>query len=247
MLRFVLLPFLLSCCPTLALSAPFDWSAFDQFLKSHVVQGNYQGIEANLVDYPALVNDQSFLQIADSLNRYNPAPLSANEKLAFYINAYNYFAIKIVVDNWPVKKSIKDIGSLLRPVWKKTVGHINGEPVTLDEIEHAILRPMGEPRIHFAIVCASMSCPDLRTEIYNAEQLDAQLDDQVSVFLANNTKGAIIKKDTLYLSEIFDWFGEDFAKSGGVIAFVSHYQPRLGNFKDFETIDYNWQLNRIRQ
>lgn len=222
----------------------FDWAEFDQILKQHVSTGTYQGVTANLVDYQALLNHQQFKGIAKSLSQYNPEGLSKKDKLTFYINAYNYFAIKIVVDNWPVK-GIKDIGSLLRPVWKKTAGKINNREITLDEIEHKILRPMGEPRIHFAIVCSSMSCPDLRTEIYTAAKLDQQLDEQVRLFLSNTSKGAAIKGDKLHVSEIFEWFEEDF-EATGVIGFIANYQPQLKTYSKFDTLEYNWMLNSKR-
>ena len=223
----------------------FDWSTFDSLLKNHVKSGAYQSVQANLVDYDALRNDSSFKTIGQQLAQYNPTALSGNDKLVYYINAYNYFAIKIVLDNWPVD-GIKDIGSLFKPVWKREAGKINGRAVTLDEIEHKILRPMGEPRVHFAIVCASMSCPDLRTEAYRAETLDQQLSDQAQTFLSNTTKGAALKNGKLYLSEIFDWFEEDFSKVGGIYAFIDNYNPALENFEDFEIIPYNWELNRQR-
>lgn len=242
MLLRSLLIFLLFLTPSVVLAAPFDWNGFDGLLKAHIKSGSQQGIEANLVDYSALISNQNFNSIAKDLNQYSPNSLKGSEKLAFYINAYNYFALKMVVDNWPVS-GIKDIGNLFRPVWKKPAGRINGKTVTLEQIEHAILQTLGEPRIHFAIVCASMSCPDLRSEAYIASRLDQQLDDQTRVFLANKTKGAKIMDGQLYLSEIFNWFEEDFQASGGVYKFIGHYLPELNRFDDFETIDYNWKLN----
>ncbi len=226
-------------------AAPFDWATFDRILKAHVSSGSFQGIKAKLVDYKALLDNTQFNQLGRDLASFNPNHLNRNEKLAFYINAYNYFAIKIVVDHWPVE-GIKDIGSLFRPVWKKTAGNINGQAITLDQIEHKILRPMGEERIHFAIVCSSMSCPDLRGEIYTAEKLEQQLEDQVKLFLANDTKGATVKNGKLYLSEIFDWFEQDF-EPAGVIGFIGAYRSEIKSYSDYETLDYNWLLNTQRQ
>lgn len=231
--------------PTISLAESFDWSEFDRVLKSHVKPGTYQGVKANLLDYAALLDDEAFLKIDQALSRFSPSALDHKQRLAFYINAYNYLAIKIVLDNWPVD-GIKDIGSLFKPVWKRPAGKIDGETVTLDQLEHKILRSLKEPRIHFAIVCASMSCPDLRQEIYSAEDLDQQLNQQAQAFLNNPTKGAKIESGDLYLSEIFDWFEEDFESLGGIYAFISRYNNRLKGFSDFETIDYNWELNRQR-
>ena len=247
MVKALVLPFLLFA--VLIESAhgeeAFNWSTFDSLLQTHIKAGSYQGINANLVNYPALINDQQFSAIGQALSRYNPTDLLTADKLAFYINAYNYYAIKIVADNWPVE-GIKDIGGLLRPVWKKTVGKINGQTVTLNQIEHQILRPIGEPRVHFAIVCSSMSCPDLRPEVFTAGKLDRQLDEQTRAFLMNPSKGSVIDDGELYLSEIFDWFEEDFAASGGIYEFIARYRKELVGFDDFETLDYNWELNAQR-
>jgi hypothetical protein len=243
-LRLPLLLLLVLTSP-LSLSATFDWSDFDAVLKSNVKAGSYQKIDANLVDYTALLRNKKFTAIGQQLADYDPNSLQGDDKLAFYINAYNYFAIKIILDHWPVE-SIKDIGSLFKPVWKRGVGSINGKIVTLNEIEHEVLRPLGDPRIHFAIVCASMSCPDLRMEVFTAEELDHQLNEQTQTFLANSSKGAAVKKDELYLSEIFDWFEQDFEAQGGIYQFIGRFHPQLQQYSDFEMIDYNWQLNSQR-
>ena len=107
------------------------------------------------------------------------------------------------------------------------MGVVAGKKRTLNEIEHEILRKMGEPRIHVAIVCASVSCPDLRAEAYTVEKLDSQLDDQLTLFLANPKKGLHIdKKGYLYMSSIFKWFAEDFETKGGVRKFLAPYAPK---------------------
>ena len=124
----------------------------------------------------------------------------------------------------------------------------------MDEVEHKILRKMGDPRIHVAIVCASVSCPDIRTEAYTAERLNDQLDDHSRKFLANMGKGLRVdeKKKRIYLSSIFKWFEEDFVSQGGVISFVSKYvsPDRKKNLQDFGSnlkyLDYNWDLNELQ-
>jgi hypothetical protein len=144
-------------------------------------------------------------------------------------------------------KSIKDVGSLFHPVWGKVAGTISGKLVSLDDIENDIIRPMGEPRIHLAIVCASVSCPDLRTEPYTAEKLDSQLDEQVQLFLNNNKKGLWLGKKAIHTSKIFDWFEKDFAKVGGVETFIRHYRPNLPKLAIDADIDYDWSVNGIVQ
>ena len=161
-----------------------DWTSYQAVL-SHVKPGQKNGISLMLVDYPTLKSTHILDKAYQEISVFNLERLSTREeKLAFYINTYNILALKMVTDHWPID-SIKDIGSLLSPVWDKPAGELGGKTVTLGDVEHKILRPMGEPRIHLAIVCASVSCPDLRNEVYTAAKLEAQLDDQARRFLDN--------------------------------------------------------------
>jgi hypothetical protein len=191
----------------------------------------------------------------ESLEATEAGALRGAEQLAFWINAYNILAIDVVARNYPVS-SIKDAGSLLRPVWKRRAGTIEERDVTLDGIEHRTLRPMGDPRIHGAIVCASLSCPPLRREPYRAESLDAQLDDNVRRWLADPRKGVAVGPGlhTLRVSSIFKWFAEDFEAQGGVPAFVERHGPdeagaliREGGARvGIGYLDYDWSLNDLR-
>ncbi len=160
--------------------------------------------------------------------------------------SYNILALKKVVDHWPAD-SIKDSGSLFTPVWDKPVGSLGGKTVTLGDVEHKILRPMSEPRIHLAIVCASVSCPDLRNEPYTAAKLNDQLDDQAKQFLTNKGKGLNIEKKTIRISKIFDWFEEDFDISGGVRAFITRYREDLPALSIKANIPYDWAVNGIEE
>lgn len=221
-----------------------DWSDYSQLLKENISKGTINNTELMSVNYSAIKNDHRYLKTLDMIANFNTSNLATkDERLAFYINAYNILAIKMVLDHWPVK-SIKDIGSLFSSVWKKEVGMINGRTTTLNEIEHEILRPMGEPRIHMAIVCASVSCPDLRNEAYKASSLNKQLNEQSRLFLNNRGKGMFIKKDTVYVSKIFDWFEKDFERLGGVRAFISQYRKDVPMHASIDAdINYDWQLN----
>jgi hypothetical protein len=222
-----------------------DWSDY-RIVLAHVKPGSKNDVKLMLVDYPTLKTDGSLDKAYQALSSFDPKHLSGrDEQLAFYINAYNILALKTVVDNWPVD-SIKDVGSLLSPVWDKPAGELGGKTVSLGEVEHKILRPMGEPRIHLAIVCASVSCPDLRDEPYTASKLSAQLDDQAQRFLDNPGKGLIIDKDHIRVSQIFDWFEKDFAAGGGVAAFIKRYKPTLPDLKIKANIDYDWTINSSR-
>jgi hypothetical protein len=221
-----------------------DWSAYADVLKN-VSPGTKNNVILTLVDYRTLKENGKLEAAYQQLSNFSAKNLSnQEEKLAFYINAYNILALKMVLDHWPLD-SIKDVGSLFSPVWGKPAGNIDGKRVSLDDIENKILRPMGEPRIHFAIVCASVSCPDLRNTPYTASKLNAQLDEQVQKFLANTDKGLSISKDNIRISKIFDWFGKDFKSVGGVEAFIRRYRSDLPELPLKEDINYDWDVNGI--
>lgn len=244
-LKFVFLGLWLLTQVHPALAAEPDWNAYRQIL-SQVKPGHKHGVALMLVDYPAIKANGSLEQAYQALAGFDPRQLTGrDEQLAFYINAYNILALKTVADHWPLA-SIKDVGSLFSPVWDKPAGELGGKSVSLGEVEHKILRPMGEPRIHLAIVCASVSCPDLRDEPYTAAKLSAQLDEQTKRFLDNTGKGLLVDKDKIRVSQIFDWFEQDFAAGGGVDAFIKHYRPDLPDLKIKTNIDYDWSVNSNR-
>lgn len=227
---------------------------FSGVLGDHVDDGR--------VDYPALCVDPRFETYLDQLSSTDPDTLSdENEQLAFWINAYNAFTLKIICDNYPVK-SINDLhfgGLIVGTVTKKTVWHkkfivINGEKMSLDHIEHDIVRPVfGDPRAHFGLVCASVSCPPLRSEAFEGAALDAQLDEQARIFFSQRDKNYFdLEKKKAYLSKILDWFSKDFGKNDEeILLFVSRYlEPELADAIkqrpdewDIKHTDYDWDLN----
>ncbi len=226
--------------------ANFDWSSYSTLLGQYVKTAEKAGISGNLVDYQGIAQDPRYMQLIETMAAFDVKDLEGNEKLAFYINAYNLLTIKLVIDHKP-KGSIKDIGSWFNPVWQKPAGVINGEIISLDTIEHKILRNLNEPRIHFAIVCASLSCPDLRAEAYQTNKLDQQLDEQAKQFINNDQKGLKIEGKNIYISKIFDWFSEDFATNDSeqeVLKYIAQYNIEAGRFSEFKTLNYNWQLNQ---
>ncbi len=230
----------------------FDFKAWDGLLKKNVGSTTIAGVRLAGVDYAGIKKDPAYAKLIADLESFSSATLkTSKEKMSFWINVYNIMAVKMVVDHYPVD-SIKDAGSLFGSVWKKKVGVVGGKEVTLNDIEHEILRKMGDPRIHVAIVCASVSCPDLRQEAYTADRLDAQLDDQMKRFLENRGKGLQVDrgKGRVTLSKIFDWFEDDFKVKGGVLPFLSRYAPendraflKKGDV-DVSYLDYNWDLNK---
>ena len=231
-----------------------EFSNWDVLLKKYVAPKTIEGIPLYAVNYQALGKDPLYKTVIANLEKASVSVFNTQEeKLAFWINVYNIMAVKMVLDHYPVK-SIKDAGGIFSSVWKLNVGTVGEKPRTLNEIEHDILRKMGEPRIHVAIVCASLSCPDLRPEAYTPERLHEQLDDQMKAFLANPQKGLQVdeSKQRLYLSSIFKWFAEDFETEGGVRQFIAEYVPeRLAEFLENDKfrlsyLEYNWDLNGIK-
>lgn len=221
-----------------------DWTSYQTVL-NHLKPGLKNGVALIQVDYQAIKTNGSLDKVYQELSTFKLERLTnRKEKLSFYINAYNILALKKVLDHWPTE-SIKDSGSLFSPVWDKPAGSLGDETVSLGQVEHKILRPMGEPRIHLAIVCASVSCPDLRNEPYIAAKLNDQLDDQSRQFLNNKGKGLVIEKNTIRISKIFDWFEEDFEASDGVRAFINRYKNDLPALKIKANIPYDWAINGV--
>jgi hypothetical protein len=228
-----------------------DVDAWDDFLTRYTSEtSDLAGVR---VDYAGLVRNPAWRPFVASLAAARP-PEDRAGQLAFWVNVYNVLAADMVVRHLPLA-SIRDVGSLLRPVWKRPAGTVGGRVVTLDEVEHGILRPLGDPRIHAAIVCASSSCPALRREAYRAERVDAQLDDAVRRFLAHPDKGLRVEAGQVRLSRIFDWFAADFATAGGPLAFARPYLgdpvrsalDRLGPAPRIAWFDYDWSLNGVEE
>ena len=229
-----------------------DGDAYARLLKAHVRAGSVNGITLSLVDYGAVKTDPDYPRALGALAEARPDALTSDpDRIAFWVTAYNLAAIKAVLDQHPVS-SIKDGGSLFSPVWKKKVATVGGVPRSLDEIERDILRKtFKEPRVHFAIVCASLSCPDLRADPYDPARLDTQLDEQAAAFLSNATTGVRPGGDgKTRVSSIFKWFAGDFSASGGVAAFIRakarpELRERLGALTDagLSYLDYDWSLN----
>ena len=205
------------------------------------------------VDNQGLVNYNGFMQDSIKFNRYldllsknapDPKTWSKNEQKAFWINAYNAFTIKIILMHYPIT-SIKDIKRgipFINTTWDIKFIKIGTETYDLNNLEHGILRPkFKDSRVHFAVNCASISCPKLRNEAYNALQLDAQLDDQARAFLADTGKNKITANE-ISISKIFSWYSVDFPRNK--IKYLNQYAPIQINAKaNRSSMDYDWGLN----
>lgn len=218
----------------------------DGLLKQHVKTVTVDGIKYNGVDYDAWSQDKRHKKVQKELQNTDPATLgSKSEKLAFWINAYNVFTIDLLIQKGE-RDSIKDLGGVFESPWERFKWTVSGKEYTLDQIEHKIIRPLGEPRIHFAINCAAKSCPDLRTEAYRANKLNAQLADQTKKTFANPTKGyaAVKGQNAIRVTKVMDWFKKDF-NNGDLRSWLKPYFPAIVNDKTkVQFFNYDWSLNK---
>ena len=230
-----------------------DLAAFESTKTTKVNHTTWTELLQNNVTATGKVNYKGFIREQAKLDNYLDL-LSANppgnnwtdaEKMAYWINAYNAFTVKLILDNYPLK-SIKDIGDglpMINSPWDIKFFKIGGIDFDLNTIEHEILRKQFiEPRIHFAINCASFSCPRLRIEAFEASQLEEQLEDQARFFINNLAKNNISKQGTK-LSNIFSWFESDFNKKSSVKAYLKKYHVAFNEQHELEYLDYIWTLN----
>ncbi len=255
--------------PVRAQSPGFDHShaAWTALLRKHVRL--VRGGQATQVAYAGFKADRAALRAyLDSLSAVTPAAFGGwtrAERQAFLINAYNAFTVELILTRYPDLKSIKDLGSLLSNPWKPKGIALLGTQVSLDDIEHAMLRKRGDyddPRVHFAVNCASIGCPALREEAFVAARLDAQMDEQTLRFMSDRTRNRFsAPRGRLELSKIFDWYGEDFRLGhrgiGSLPAFAARYADQLADAPadrerirsgsvDIAYTDYDWTLNDAR-
>lgn len=207
-------------------------------------------VKGELVDYAGFKRDESRLDAYFKvLEDVRPHSLSREEQLAFYINAYNAWTIKLVLSAYPGIRSIKEIGPFWSTPWRKEFIRLEGRTLSLDDIEHGIIRQrFKDPRIHFAVNCASKSCPPLAGKPYQGETLNARLDAATRAFV-NDRRNNRLEGETLYVSKIFEWYADDF--EGGVVSFFLKYGDEtlikaLENGRDRIKViylDYDWSLN----
>lgn len=211
---------------------------WDELLQNHVSENESVNYKSFKTEYKKLLNYIHTLDLMFSDEGLKT--LSKDEKLAFWINAYNAMTVDLILRHYPIK-SIKDI----KNPWNQRHWKLGEKWYNLNDIEHKILRKMNEPRIHFAIVCASVSCPKLLNKAYTASNLDKQLTKATKEFLSDSTKNNI-SQSSLRLSKIFQWFAKDFKENGSLIEFLNQYSEVKISAKAKKSFKaYNWNLNEF--
>ncbi len=241
-------------------------AAWTALLKKHVVLQD--GGKASQLRYAGMASDRAALKAyLASLASVSAAAFegfSKPQQMAFLINAYNAYTVELILTRYPKLESIKDLGSLVQNPWKLKSAPLLGGTMTLDGIEHETLRARGrydDPRIHFAVNCASIGCPMLREEAFVGERLDAQLDEQAKRFMSDRSRNRWnTASQRLEVSKIFDWYGEDFrlghkgiasanafyARHADLLADAPEERERVrGQKASVAYLDYDWKLNDV--
>lgn len=225
--------------------APISHEIWDELLRKHVRPDGF-------VDYKGLIKDSvqmnTYLRLLSSAHPQES--WSKAEQMAYWINAYNAFTVKLITDHYPVK-SIKDIKKgipFVNTVWDIKFIKIQGETYDLNNIEHGILRKkFKDARIHAAVNCASYSCPKLRAEAFTAAKLENQLNDAMRSFINDPLRNKV-HPDKAEISSIFNWFGGDFKEDAGLIRnYINRYaEKRVSDNGKISYMEYNWSLNEAK-
>ena len=229
----ILAAFLLT--QNLSLAQYTNYQFFETFLQKYVDENgkvNYNKINKNQIDLDKVITHFEGLKPKENWSK--------NEKLAYWINAYNAYSIKLVIDNYPIK-SILDINN----AWKIRFINIDGSKISLDDIDNRILRKLGEPRIHFAINCASYSCPSLKNRAFYPDTIENELE-SAAVFFINDAERNNITKKEAKISKLFDWFKDDFTTQTDLVTFLNQYSKiKISDRTKISFLEYNWSLNNV--
>lgn len=241
----------------------FDHTAWDKLLRENITVIN--GGQVTQVDYDGFLHQRSelqeYLMNLSEIQKVDFDGWDEGKRLAFLINAYNAWTIELVLTRYPNLRSIRQIGLLPISAWRKDIVELFDTKYSLDEVEHGMIRAEGiynEPRIHFAVNCAAIGCPALRPEAFVGEKLEEQLEESTKLFLADKTRN-YSDGGKLYISSVFDWYGEDFEKGwqgiNSVAQFLYLYAEELRldeemkeklftNQLELHYLKYDWNLNR---
>ena len=253
LLSTVLLSLTVSATTMVATSYPDSNQLFTEMLQKHLTYTP----TTSTVDYASWKKQdalklKTYLQSLEKVTSAEFEKMNRQQQMAFLINAYNAFTVQLILNHYPVK-SIKKIGGWFKSPWKMKSFKLLGKERHLDWIEHEVLRPKyKDPRIHYAVNCASIGCPRLRNEAFNDKMLDIQLNEQQATFFADASRNRIdVKNKKLMVSKIFDWFEEDFTNLRSYLAKQLTKNPQLQtrivkeNW-EIDFTDYNWNLNSTK-
>jgi len=263
----ILLAAALLAASTLAAALDHSHKAWDELLKKHVRY--VQNGNASRVDYAGVARDRAQLKaVLDEYQKVGKAEFDGwgkPQQQAFLINAYNALTVEKILTRYPDIKSIRDFGTVFGNPWKDKFFTLFGQPSYLDQVEHEILRKEGvydEPRVHVAVVCASIGCPMLRNEAFTPDKLEAQLEDAMRRFMSDRTRNRYnAQAKRLEISKIFDWYGKDFEKGhkgySSVKGTMAKYADLLADAPgdreavrsqsaEVSFLDYDWSLNDAR-
>tara|TARA_Y100001956_G_scaffold81584_1_gene99593 strand:+ start:3147 stop:3929 length:783 start_codon:yes stop_codon:yes gene_type:complete len=222
-------------------TATISHNIWQSFLNDYLVQDG----KNTLIKYGAVSeNDKKQLkQYISSLATLDPRQFSLNEQYAYWVNLYNAITVDLILTEYPVK-SITKLGGLFSfGPWGDEVVNVAGKDLTLNDIEHRILRPIwNDPRTHYAVNCASLGCPNLQNQAFTADNTEALLEKAAQEFI-NSDKGVLHEKDKTQLSSIYEWFADDFGNKQELIQHLATYRPELANLNGKFSYEYDWNLN----
>ncbi len=234
-----------------ASTATVNHSAWDRFLKTNLVRRG-DGINRLAYGRVSVADRKALARYLEALSMIPISRYKRDEQLAYWINLYNALTVKVILDHYPVK-SIRDIdispGWFSFGPWDKKLVKVEDEWLSLNDIEHRIMRPIWrDARVHYAVNCASIGCPNLAPTAYNAETMEGSLTEAARSYI-NHPRGVSIEGERLYVSKIYEWFVEDFGgDEKGVLAHMRHYAnpelaKRLAKFTAIDGYRYDWGLN----
>ncbi|UJF17950.1 DUF547 domain-containing protein [Vibrio sp. SS-MA-C1-2] len=208
----------------------------------------HQQGEYTLFDYHAVTktDNKKLNNYLKSLQEQDPRQLNRQEQYAYWVNLYNATTVKVILDNYPVKSITKIGGFFSFGPWDEEQLTVEGKKLTLNDIEHRILRPIWQdPRTHYAVNCASLGCPNLQNKVFTANNSEALLDKAAAEFI-NSKKGVLEKEDEIQLSSIYEWFSVDFGSQQQLFKHLKQYKPTIKPFPKNIEYEYDWNLNDIK-
>ena len=225
---------------------PIDHRVWDGLLQRYV-KPSADGV--NRVDYAALKRNgaPTLKRYLEAMQAIDITQYPRDEQFAYWVNLYNAATVDVIIDNYPLE-SIRDIGLIGQGPWKDKILTVSGKPLSLDDIEHGILRPIWKDvRIHYAVNCASIGCPNLANRAYTGQALEEMLDEAATAYI-NHPRGFARVEGKLVASSIYDWYGSDWGEQSDILQHARRYATpqTLEMLRDATTIDefgYDWSLN----